>query len=187
MPLNTITQNATFNQRWTVANYPASDGWSLRLSLNPRQSGVTPRTVDSTPDGDDHLFEVASSVTANWTPGWYSYQVWAINGTERYAVEHGQVQVLHNLDGAPAGTDTRSDARRVLDELREAYQDYVLTGNFHVASYTINGRSVTYRDASQLLAAISRAEAEVRREELAADMAAGRPNRRRLQVRLGRA
>lgn len=183
---DTIVQGETLNYRARLPQYPATLGWVVTLYLN-RRDGTTSATVTATADGDDHLLQASGTTTAAWLPGAYAWEVWAELGTERYRVGDGQLRVLPSLVGAGAGTDTRTDAQKALDNLRAAWLAFTASGTFTAGSYSINGRTMTYRSVSELRQAISAAESDVKREEQAAAMAAGRPSARRVLVRMGRA
>lgn len=179
----TLVAGETLNYRATLASHPAGDGWVLTLYLNPRAGG-TATSVTSTADGDDHLLQVPAATTAAWAAGAYAWEIWATLGGERYRIESGQLQVVASLIGAGAGQDTRTDAERALELLRAAWSAYIASGNFTVAQYTINGRSMTYRTIAELRAAISAAERDVNSERAAARLAQGLAPRNRFVVRM---
>jgi hypothetical protein len=177
-----LVAGETLNYRLTVADYPASAGWAMRLILNPRAGG-TVITVNGTADGDEHLIQIQAGVTVNWTPGQYAWEIWAINGGEQYQVEGGQIQIVPGLIGAVAGADTRTQAQKALDDARAALAAWTPTQR----RYRIAGREMEFNDSAAILRVISYWENECKREEAAQALAAGRPNPRRLLVRLGRA
>lgn len=164
-------------------NYPASAGWTMRIVLNPSAGGAL-ITLDAVASGDDYLLQVPYTTTEGWAPGMYGWEIWAINGGERYFTGNsGQVEIRAGLIHASTGLDTRSDARKALDAAIAARAAWTPT----TRSYSINGRSMTFNSPAEIMEYISHLEAEVRREELAADLAAGRPNKRKVYVRMGRA
>lgn len=173
----------TLNFSATVADYPAGAGWVLTLYLNPRAGGSV-RTVVGTADGDAHLLQASGATTAGWAAGDYAWELWAAQGAERYRLDAGQLRVQPSLIGAAAGLDTRSPARVALDTLRAAWNAFISSGNFTAASYTINGRNMTYRSVAELRAAISAAERDVRSEDQAARVAAGGSPRSTYVVRM---
>jgi len=182
---NEIVQGATLNWRVEVAEYPASSGWALTLALNPRAGGAN-YTVASIADGDAHLLQTAADITTTWSSGQYAWQLWAIKGAEQYPLDQyrGQLRVVPNLLTAPAGTDTRSDAETALDAVRQTLRGTVSAG---VLSYTINGRELRRYSIPELIQLESKLATDVAREAAAAAMAAGRPNPRRVRVRMARA
>lgn len=179
---NQIVAGETLNYRAIAADYPASAGWVVTLYLNPRAGG-TATSVASSADGNDHLLQVPASTTATWAPGWWAWETWAALGTERYRLEAGQLQVVAGLIGAAAGTDTRSQAQRALDDAKAAFAAWTPT----TRRYRIAGREMEFADTGEIIKVVQYWENEVRREQTAEAMAAGRPNPRKLLVRLGRA
>lgn len=172
----------TLNYTATAPQYPASDGWVLRLLLNPRAGG-TVSTTDSTPSGDAHALTVSAAFTSNWTPGDYAWELWALYGTEQYRVDAGQLKVVQGLLGASAGADNRSQAESALAAAKAALAAWTPS----TKSYTIGGRSMTFNSAGEIIQVISHWENEVRRERDAARMAAGLKSSRKVHVRMPRA
>jgi hypothetical protein len=187
---NQIVAGETLNYRAITADYPASAGWVVTLYLNPRAGG-TATSVASTADGDDHLLQVDAATTATWASGWWGWETWAAKGAERYRLEAGQLQVVPGLIGAAAGLDTRSQAQKALDDAYvKALDDaYVALAAWTPTTkrYRINGREMEFNSAGEILQIITHWQTEVAREQAALAMAAGRPNPRKLQVRMGRA
>jgi len=179
---NQIVAGETLNYRAIAPDYPASAGWVVTLYLNPRAGG-TATSVSSTADGDDHLLQVSATTTASWDAGAWGWETWAALGAERYRLEHGQWEVVPGLIGAAAGTDTRSQARRALDDAKAAFAAWTPT----TRRYKIGAREMEFSSTAEIIQVISYWENEVRREENAAGMAAGRPDKRKVHVRLGRA
>lgn len=179
---NQIVAGETLNYRATAADYPASAGWVVTLYLNPRAGG-TATNVAGTADGDDHLLQVTAATTAGWAAGWWAWETWAALGSERYRLEAGQLEVVAGLIGAAAGVDTRTQAQRALDDAKAALAAWTPT----TKRYRINGREMEFNSASEIITIISHWQSEVSREQAAAAMAAGRPNPRKIHVRMGRA
>lgn len=179
---NQIVAGETLNYRAVASDYPASAGWTVTLYLNPRAGG-TATSVTSTASGDDHLLQVSAATTAGWAAGWWAWETWASKASERYRLEAGQLQVVAGLIGAAAGTDTRTQAERALDDAKAALAAWTPT----TRRYRIGGREMEFASTADIIAVISHWQAQVNRERAAASLAAGRPNPRKLQVRMGRA
>jgi len=131
-------------------DYPPAS-YTLSYSLRLASAAATEIEVDATASGSDFVAEVDSTTTAGYTAGTYHYQAYITRDadSERLTLESGVVEVLPNRDAA--GTDPRSHARVMVDNLQSALQASSTTD---VVSYSIGGRSVT------------RAREEVRRELL---------------------
>ena len=178
-----IVAGETLNYRAVAADYPASAGWVVTMYLNPRAGG-TATSVSSTASGDDHLLQVSAATTAGWAAGWWAWETWAAKASERYRLEAGQLQVVAGLIGAAAGTDTRSEAQIGLDNVRSMIRG---TASLGVKRYRIGGRELERYDIGELLKLESKLANDVLREQAADAMATGRPNPRKLHVRMGRA
>lgn len=178
----TLDVGATLNYRATLPEYKATDGWEATLHLNPRAGG-TVRSVVAAPSGEDFLFQEAGSVTAGWAPGPYAWEVWVQKAGERYRVNGGQVQLRATLLAAAAGTDTRSQAQKALDDARTALAAWTPT----TRKYTIGGRAMEFNSAAEILQLITHWETQVKREQAAERLAAGLKTGRKVHVRIGRA
>jgi hypothetical protein len=179
---DTIVAGETLNYVATAADYPASAGWVVTLEINPIAGGTVSR-VSSTASGDDHLLQVSAATTAGWTVGNCSWQTWVEKAGERYVLEEGVLRVRGSLIGAAAGTDIRSQAQKALDDANAALAAWTPTQK----RYRIGSREMEFNSPADIISVISHWTAAVQREQAAAAMAAGRPNPRKLQVRMGRA
>lgn len=92
-------------------------------------------------------------------------------GGERYTIAGGAVEIKPNLAAQTGGYDGRSQAKRILEALQNAYEDYVTNGSGHIAEYSIAGRVMKFRNAGEIITQInywkSEAKAEARREAIA--------------------
>jgi hypothetical protein len=179
---NTIVAGETLNYLAITADYPASAGWAVTLYINPIAGG-TASSVTSTASGDDHLLQVTAATTATWTAGECNWQTWVAKGAERYMLEEGVLRVRATLIGASAGTDTRSQAQKALDDANAALAAWTPT----TKRYRIGGREMEFNSPAEIISVINHWQAAVNREQAALSMAAGRPNPRKIQVRIGRA
>lgn len=163
-----------------LTDYPASQGWTLKVRLAPRAAGTT-IDLTASADGDDHHFAVAASSTAGYVAGWYTYTAYAEKASERYTVQRGQIQVKPASAAIAAGTDTRSHARKVLDAI-----EAVIEGRATVdqQEYAIGNRSLKRMEISELLKLRQVYRNEVAGEEAADRLAAGLGTARKVQVRL---
>ena len=180
---DSIVQGETLNYSATLDGYPASDGWNLRLVLNPRAGGSV-ITLNTTAAGADHVLQVTAAVTTTWAVGDYGYQLFAIKGSEVYYQGAGQFKVRAGLIGSTGGLDTRSAAEIGLDNVRAMIRGTATQG---IKRYRIGGRELERYDITELLQLESKLANDVKAEQAATAMAAGRPNPRKLQVRMGRA
>lgn len=173
----------TLNYRAEVAEYPATEGWTLKLRLVPRGAG-TAITLTGVADGDDYLVQASAAVTAAWAPGEYSWHYWVEKAGERYPAQRGQLTVKPDPSTMAAGTDTRTAAEVALDAVRSMLRGTATSG---VLSYRINERELRRYSMPELIALESKLATDVARERAAAAMAAGMKNPRKIFVRMGRA
>lgn len=168
---------------WTksLPDYPASAGWTLAYRII--NSGAK-YDVTATADGDDHAVSVTAAVSALWAAGTYGWQATVTKGTERYTVGKGTLTVQPNLAGVTGtGLDTRTSARKILDELEEAYLQYSTNGQGHVQRYVIAGREMVFRSATDFIKLIEYWRSRVSSEDATESIAQGLGNPRRLYAR----
>lgn len=161
----------------TLDDYPASDSWVLAYTFI---NGAAKFTVSTTANGAAHDVAIAASSSAGYAPGTYSWQATVTKASERYTVGTGTCQVLPNL-AAASQYDTRTPARKALDAAELALATY--GAKAYLQSYEIAGRSQRFQDPGMFLAWRDKLKAEVRREENAAAIAAGRRPRNQVLAR----
>jgi hypothetical protein len=172
----------------TLPDFPPVDGWTLKYRLVPRAAGGTAIDIVATDDGTKYLVQEAPATTAAWIAGEYGWSSWVEKAGARYTVDSGLVVLVADPALLPAGTDTRSPARRALESVEAAIE---ALSKDAVQAYTITtgsgSRSVTKRDVPQLLTLRERLRAEVADEEAARGVAANLGiNPRNIGVRFNR-
>lgn len=179
----------------TIADYKASDGWTLKFRLIPRSSGSAITITAAADDDDPDAYEVSVSAatTADWAPGDYSWAAWVEKGAEKFTVDgwasvdgryRGGASLAIKPDPRIVATfDNRSTARKVLDGLLALHESHA-AGQGLVASYTIANRTMQFRNVADLLAQIRYWRAEVADEERRARIAAGQDSGGTLRVRM---
>ena len=176
-----VTLIAGDTAQWciTLPNYPASEGWALFYTLI---TSAEHYTFGSVPSGDAHLVTVAASTTANWAPDRYTWRCQAKKDAEVFTVGSGRLTLQGPFTDSDEASDIRSHARKTLDAV-EAYLEN--PNNLTSAMYEIAGRKLQRLSIPDLLTLRSRYQAEVAREEAAALVGRGLPDRRRVFVRFG--
>lgn len=150
--------------KWTrtLADYPASAGWTLSYTA---VGSTAAYSFSASASGDDHAITVAAATTAAWTAGTYQLTEYAEKSGERYTLCTTTLRVLTDLAAVGAGgADVRSHARKVLD-LIEAWLESKAPV---AASYEIAGKKLSQYPLADLLALRDKYRAEVRAEERAA-------------------
>lgn len=176
-----VTAGDTVTWRISLADYPASDGWTLKYRLINAAGKID---IESSADGDDHLVEVAAGDSDAWAAGAYTWQAYVEGGTsERYTVGTGRIEIKPDLAAESAGYDTRSTAAKTL----AAVDAWLAARDLAVAEYEVNTgagtRRMKYIPIAELLALRSKLQAEVAREVAAERAAQGLPSRTKVYVR----
>lgn len=144
-------------------------------------------TLNAIADGADWVTTVTSAISANLVAGTYNWAAAICEGTERFTLGSGRIQILPNLATVTAPHDGRSQAQRQLDAVQSAITTLMEGGA--VQEYTIEGggdkRQLSRYSLEELLALESRLKQEVAAEKQAEDIAKGLPGRRPLFVRFG--
>lgn len=163
--------------------FSAADGWALSYLLVPRAGGEKIE-IDASAEGDAFRVAASSSVTRGWAPGVYSWSAFVSQAGSRQTVETGTITVLP--DPAQVSVlDNRSQARRALDDLMEARATWSAT-NGRVASYSIAGRSMTYRSAAEIDLEIGFWRKQLGEEQISADLEAGLRPKNRILTRFSK-
>lgn len=106
-------------------------------------------TFTASDNGDGwHLVDVAAATTAAWTAGSYSLRAFADDGTDRYQVEDTSIEILPDFETQTDGYDDRSHACTMVGLLETLMQAGTTTNAEKSVSF--NGRSVTYKDDSEI-------------------------------------
>lgn len=161
----------------SLPDYLPSDGWSLSYTLI---NGASKITINATASGSDHLVNVLASTTASWAAGSYSWRAQVSKSGEVYTVAKGNITVQAAFSAATL--DNRSFARVALANIETYLQN---SNNIAASSYEIAGRKLQRYALKDLLVLRDRYKAEVIREDAAADVARGLPDKRRVFVRFG--
>jgi hypothetical protein len=171
----------------SVADYPATAGWTLKYRLIPRFTSPVqaPITLTATTyETSSYRVEAGPSETDGWAPGVYSWASWVEKVGSRVTIEQGgELTVAPDPGAATQGTDVRSSAQQALDAVTAMLSGKASSG---VAAYRIAGRELRSYELTELIKLQSSLRADVQRERRAASIAAGLGNPSRFGVRLAR-
>lgn len=170
-----ITAGDTFTHRPPVG---APSGATWRARLIPRAAGGTVIDMTAAMVDGQHVFRAAADVTAAWPAGTYSLCIWWTSDVHTSGVLTFTVEILLDPRTAMAGLDTRTPARRALDDAIAARHQFDPT----LRRYQIGGREMEF----QTIAELDRKIASLREEVHLEDVAAGRtkPARRFIRTRI---
>jgi hypothetical protein len=141
---DTLRAGDTATWRRTLADYPATDGWSLSYVLVKTGAQIT---IAAAADGLAHLVTVAVGTTAAWAPGRYTWQERVSKSGATYTTGAGMVEILASFAAATSGLDARNHAEKTLAALEAWIEGHDLS----VAEYQIAGRSMKYIAIADLL------------------------------------
>ena len=130
-----------------VDDYPLAD-YSMEYVARISGGGSTEIKVAATETGGTYVFEVDSATSATYVAGFYHWQLEATQTAtgNRVAIERGTFTAIEDLD--INGADPRTHA-----EIMIAKIESILSGkaDADVASYSINGRSLTKMSFEDLI------------------------------------
>src|SRR5262245_43028338 len=156
----------------SVPDYPPSAGWTLKYRLTPRFSTPSQTPIDITasanPDGTYQL-QQSPATTATWKAGAYGWSRWVekvgARQTLTSSADQGEVQIRPDPSQSTQGQDSRSHARRMLEQIETALEAL----NVGAKSYQIGLRSYTSRDLPELTQLRAQYRNEVRLEDAVQD------------------
>lgn len=171
-----ITAGDTVRWHKAINGYTPADGWALEYLF---AYGKDVKTVAAAASVDNTGFDIhiAATESAGWTAGAYAWRARVKKDDDVYTVAEGQCEVAPAL---AQGFDTRTPARRALDEIKAYLAD---PNSIACQGYTIKGRSVTNYTLPELWQHHDRLVVEVRREEV---RRTGKGLSGRVYVRFGR-
>lgn len=118
----------------SVSGYPASSGWALKyVFVNASEK----QEIESSADGDSHVFSIAPAITVKWKQGKYTWSAFVTNGADRFTIESGKLEIIPDLVAGPS--DQRSHVEKTLDALEAAIEKSATNDQL---SFSIAGRSV---------------------------------------------
>ncbi len=171
-----IIAGDTLKFQIALGDYSANEGWTLTYTLVNAAQRIT---FAAAADGSDHLVTVAATTTAAYAVGSYDWRAQVSKAGEVFTVRTGRVEVVSAF---AAATDGRSHVRKVLDAIEARLENRATS---EVLEYEIAGRRLRYIPMADLLALRDKYRAELAREDAAADVARGLPDRRKIYVRFG--
>lgn len=172
-----ITEGDTVKWRKALPAYPAPT-WTLNYALVNSGGQIT---FSSTADDEAHLVSVAPATTGTWSPGSYAWQAYVTDGTDRFTVGQGYIEIRKNFASFALGDDARSHPRKVLDALRLTMEGKASSDQL---AMSIRGRSISRMGAAELIKWLDYYEKQVAREEQEERSRRGLGSRRRISYRI---
>lgn len=163
----------------SLADYPASGGWSLAYTLINATSKLT---LNASASGADFLISVPAATTAAYVAGTYQWMARVTKSTEIYTIGQGTIEILPNL--ATATTyDFRSHAKTMLEAIEAAFEGKASSTQLEME---ISGRRIKSFSPEEMIRWRSFYKAEVVKEANAESLARTGINRNRIGVRCTR-
>jgi hypothetical protein len=130
-----------------VDDYPLAD-YSMEYVARITGGGSTEIKVAATEQNGTYVFEVDSATSATYVAGFYHWQleVTQTSTGNRVAIERGTLTAIEDLD--INGADPRTHAEIMIDKIESILQG---KADADVASYSINGRSLTKMSFDDLI------------------------------------
>ena len=164
----------------SLPDYLPADGWTLTYTLLNAAGKITIISSASA-SADSHLVNVPSADTALWLAGEYAWRAQIASATgDAYTIGSGTIIVQPAFSASTL--DSRSHARKVLANINAYLEN---ANNLTAAKYEIAGRMLQRITIAELLTLRDRYRSEVAREDAAANVARGLPDKRRVMVRFG--
>jgi hypothetical protein len=143
---SSVTAGDTLKWTRSLPDYPASAGWVLNYSLISNNGSIQ---IASVAAGDAHAVTVDFATSAQYVPGVYAWQAYVTNGTERYQVARGEIEVLADFAASsPGSLETRSHVKRVLDAIEAVIEGRAAKGDQEL---TIDGTRLVKMTVDELL------------------------------------
>jgi hypothetical protein len=142
--------------------------------------GANEIQLAGTNSGSDYLFTVSSATSANFSPGYYHWQLEIVETSSgnRIVVDRGAFEAIVDLD--VNNSDPRTHAEIMLDKIETLLQG---KADADVANYSIAGRSLTKLSPRELLDWRNYYKAEVQKELNLERIRRGQSTGMRIKVR----
>lgn len=157
---STIRAGDTLTFSRSIPDYLASDSWTLSYTLISRKADKI--TFNATADGQDFLVEQTPTVTRTWGTGHFLLVGKVSKAAQSFTIFSGPVEILPDLSQED-NYDDRTNAEKMLETI-----ELMLVGgelSRTQQSYSINGRSFSSFNKTELLMARDKLKGEVRWEK----------------------
>lgn len=145
---------------FSLSEYSAADGWSLKFRLVNATNQYGINTVGS---GINHTATITTTDSAAWVAGNYDLVGYVEKTSQRATLFTAPFKLSPNLAGASAGIDLRSPAKKALDAIDAAMVTYGNKAYTH--EYEIAGRRMRFQTPSEFMQMRTTLQNEVAREQ----------------------
>lgn len=158
----------TINWLLSLADYPATGGWTLHYNA---VSAAGRFELIGSASGANHLISANSASTGTFPPGDYSLTKYVSHADgSRVTLAELSLTVKANLAAKTVAFDTRGHAKKVLDAIEAVLEGRATTDQEEI---TINGKSIKRTPIADLLSLRSQYQEYYRQEQAASRIASG--------------
>lgn len=159
-----------------TTDYP-SDSFTLKYSARLHGAGTTEIEITA---GANHVVQVSSATSANYTAGTYSWQAYITRNSdsERVVIGSGLFEIIPSRDNSTVNPQT--DAEKNLQLCLDVYAGRITSD---VESYSISGRSLTKLKPEELRKEINYWQGKVNQERNKAAVKAGKASATTIKAR----
>lgn len=139
----------SLNMLDSYADYPASEGWTLKTTFTPRLATSSKITLTATAELDSYRTQAAPATTSAWVPGDYSVHQTIEKAGQRITVATGKLRLLPDPASVAPGYDDRSHLEKVIANIEAMLEGKT---SKDVQEYSIAGRMLKHIPINELLA-----------------------------------
>lgn len=157
-------------RRTNLQDYPNTE-YTMTYVARITAGGNTEIQLAGTAYGSDYLFTVSSTVSTDFVPGYYHWQLEAVRNSdsERLVIDRGYFTAIADLD--VNGADPRSHAEIMIDKIESLLAGKADTD---VANYEIAGRKLTKLSFKELIEARDYYRTELMNQQKSFDIRNGK-------------
>lgn len=161
------------------SDYP-NNAYTMTYVARITAGGANEIQLVGTAYGSDYLFTVNSATSANFTPGFYHWQLEALRQSDnnRIVIDRGFFTVVVDLDNNNA--DPRTHAEIMLGKIKSLLEG---KADADVANYSIAGRSLTKLSFDELIKARDYYQEEYNKEVVSQRISKKQPTGATVKVR----
>jgi hypothetical protein len=167
----------TLKFKRSLPNYLPST-WTLSYALVMTGQQIT-FTASDNGDGT-HLVNVDEATTAAWAAGIYRWQSYITDGTDKFAVNTGTIELTSDFDASTSGFDDRAHVKKVLDALEATILGKASKDQ---AFYMIAGRQISRTPVEDLIRWRNLYKSEYSRLQQEEDLARGLSGQHKIRTR----
>lgn len=161
------------------SDYP-NTAYTMTYVARISGGGSTEVQLTGTAYNNDYLFTVASATSAEFTPGFYYWQLEAVRNSDsnRIVIDRGEFRAIPDLD--VNGTDPRTHAQIMIGKIESLLEG---KADADVANYSVQGRSLTKLTIDELIQARDYYKREYQREMIKERIRKGQDTGATIKVR----